>query len=251
MNYRVPLFGFEFMNLPSEADLIAHLKNFSSSSNIGLPVVCTPNAAQIVAFSQNEELRDFFQKSAFVLPDGQPIVWLSRLVGNPLQARLTGSSLFPLVWKEAIASQKRTMLLVSDSQVAEYLQNENRGTFIMVAPNLNSHSKLEGWMKEVNEQIMKIKPDWVFIGLGFPKQELICRYCLMKSESNSKPLFFLLGASFEFYCGLKKRAPKVWQKLGLEWLFRFIQEPIRLFKRYTIVNFQFILLAWKEWRKEG
>lgn len=250
MNTTVTLFGFSFINESSEEKVVDQIVA-SEKNPSKLPVVCTPNAAQLVAFAQNPRLAHFFSQSQWILPDGQPIVWLSKWIGNPLQSRLTGSNLFPLLWKRAQRDRIRIFLVVSSEQIEKKLKQEMPVAEILVAPLLKSESDVDRFSLEVTQTIISSRPKWVLIGLGFPKQEYICRYYLENSLlTDQKPIFFLLGASFEFYCGLQKRAPQSWQKLGLEWLFRFLQNPGRLWHRYTVVNFQFILLALAEWRKQ-
>ncbi|MFI5172268.1 MAG: WecB/TagA/CpsF family glycosyltransferase, partial [Chitinophagales bacterium] len=98
----------------------------------------------------------------------------------------------------------------------------------------------------------------VFIGIRFPKQNHIALGLIDHFNNTSQtttaghamPLFLLMGASYEFYLNLKKRAPRFWQKTGLEWFYRFTQEPGRLFKRYFVDDMQFFPIVWREMRKK-
>jgi N-acetylglucosaminyldiphosphoundecaprenol N-acetyl-beta-D-mannosaminyltransferase len=101
------------------------------------------------------------------------------------------------------------------------------------------------------------QPEFVFLGIRFPKQNRIALgmmgydYATGELTDTDKqiPLFLLLGASYEFYLNLKKRAPVFWQKIGMEWFYRFTQEPGRLFRRYFIDDIQFFPIVWKERKK--
>jgi N-acetylglucosaminyldiphosphoundecaprenol N-acetyl-beta-D-mannosaminyltransferase len=113
----------------------------------------------------------------------------------------------------------------------------------------NSDFEIEA--DKIAKQILTLGANYVLIGLGFPKQELLGKLIYERLKPfEINPLFMLLGASFEFYLGIKKRAPKWMQKLGLEWLHRFYSEPKLLFRRYTVGNIRFLLLCVLEFRKQ-
>jgi N-acetylglucosaminyldiphosphoundecaprenol N-acetyl-beta-D-mannosaminyltransferase len=100
--------------------------------------------------------------------------------------------------------------------------------------------------KEIQTLIKLHQPEFLFIGLGFPKQEILAKDLYMELNNNF-PLTLLLGASFEFYTNEIKRAPKWIQQIGFEWFYRFLQEPKRMFKRYFIDDVKFISLVYKEY----
>lgn len=242
----IALFGFSFLSFNDEAEAAEFLLRNASHSE-KLPVVCTPNAAQIVDFDRHPDLKSFFIQSEFTLPDGSPIVWLSRLVGKPLASRITGSGIFPYMWKELAKAKENILMVVSDVEIQVRLQPEFSECHFLIAPILKKETEAIEWIPNIENLVNKHSIRYVFIGLGFPKQEWLCRGYLQRNPADS-PLFLLLGASFQFYCGLKKRAPRFWQKIGLEWLHRFLQEPGRLWYRYTITNLKFLLLFIAEWR---
>jgi N-acetylglucosaminyldiphosphoundecaprenol N-acetyl-beta-D-mannosaminyltransferase len=107
-------------------------------------------------------------------------------------------------------------------------------------------------MNEVMSKIDEQGADYVFIGLGFPKQEHIALEMFRRLRSSGKPLpkTFLLGASFEFYWGTKKRAPMFYQRMGIEFVHRIISEPRRLAKRYLWDDLPFLGIAISELRKK-
>jgi N-acetylglucosaminyldiphosphoundecaprenol N-acetyl-beta-D-mannosaminyltransferase len=107
-------------------------------------------------------------------------------------------------------------------------------------------------VKEHCESVLKAHSfNHVFVGLGFPKQERLSLDLIEAMGTDPKPLFSLLGASFEFYFGTKTRAPRWIQKLGLEFLHRMLSEPKRMLKRYLWDDLAFLPLAWKELRKKS
>ena len=103
------------------------------------------------------------------------------------------------------------------------------------------------------DRIKKFKPKYVIIGVSFPKQELLglALHAQLQAERIVSQLFLLLGASAEFYVGIKKRAPRFLQKIGLEWLHRVWLEPRRMWKRYLLGSVFLFILYIKEFRKES
>ncbi len=239
------LFGLNFLNLKSEEDAARYiLLNWEKSKKT--TVVSTPNAYQIVEIEKYPEIKNFLQSSDFILPDGIPLVWLSKLKGKSLSTRLTGSGMFPFLWKTLKEKKEKVLVIVSNDKISEIMKKDFEDCYFETAPIFKSNEEIENWSISLKSKIENIGIKFVFVGLGFPKQELIA-YNFFKRDPEKKILFFLFGASMEFYCGLKKRAPQSWKRLNLEWLFRFIQEPKRLWKRYTIGNYLFLIRSIKEW----
>ena len=100
--------------------------------------------------------------------------------------------------------------------------------------------------------LLQQEPDFVFLGLRYPKQEMLIvnLHNKLKAANSKMPLFFNLGASYEFYTGMKSRAPKWMQNIGLEWLHRFLSEPKRTFKRYFYDDLYIFILFLKEFLRK-
>ena len=101
---------------------------------------------------------------------------------------------------------------------------------------------------ECEEQLEIVRPEFVFVGISFPKQQAIALALIDACEARGErpPIMLTLGASFEMYLGLCARAPRMMQRLGLEWFFRFLREPRRLFKRYFVADLRFAWLVLRE-----
>jgi len=218
MYHTAHLFGLDFISAPSLAEVLDDIMDYQNNplNEHKLPFVITPNADQIVKLDQPQHhaLKEKLRQALFILPDGQPIVWFSRLVRKPLMARLTGSDLFPLLWRRAKQSRQKVLVIVS---------NETLG--------------------------LKLKQDYDNI---VPKQEwlgLAIRASL-KEQLMPSPLFLCLGASAEFYVGTIKRSPLFLQKVGLEWLYRLWLEPRRMWRRYILGAISLLRLFGKELKKE-
>lgn len=247
----VRLFGFNFLVAPdiaAVADLmLADLQRLPP----GLQFVVTPNAAQAVYYNEphNAQLLHFFTTSRYVLPDGMPIVWLGRRQAPQMQ-RLTGSDLFPELWKRIIRDCINAVFVLPSQQLADRLGPEHPGCRFIVPPMFGAEDDLyiDRLAVAIDAAADAVSAGFVFIGLGFPKQELLAmRLAALQQRVPQTPRFvLLLGASFEFYFGLKSRAPEWMQRSGLEWLHRFAAEPRRMWKRYTVDNLRFVWLGLQE-----
>ncbi len=253
---RIELFGLSF--LPSHSveavakDVMGHIACPADQ----LPLMITPNVDQIVKLNrpENASLKMELSKAQWILADGQPIVSFSKLkMGNEgLPARLTGSDFFPVLWKMLLDRVNEPVYFVLPSEeLGRRFQGERENVHFYAPPffNLQDAEQSVPVMDSILSDIKLNKPRYVFIGLGFPKQEHIALHIFKHIDKTQWPKVFLLGASFEFYFGLKKRAPVIWQKLGIEFLHRLLSEPRRMAKRYLVDDVAFLGIALKEWRK--
>lgn len=252
---RKKVFGFDFISARRVEDIAATIVGESMRSQTP-EVLITPNAHQtgVLLSKEYPRFRPFFSRSRYVLPDGMPLVWLSKLKGQALQSRLTGSDLFPVFWAEVKQQQAPVTMILPSEEIAARFRAEYPLCSCIVPGFFSADDEV--YIRQladlVADSISAHASRFVFIGLGIPKQELLTVAVHDEMERRSMRvgvLFLLLGASFEFYFGTKKRAPGIYQRTGLEWLYRFAQEPRRLWKRYTVDNFRFVMLALKEWIK--
>lgn len=209
--------------------------------------VVTPNVDHIVKLENDDEFKKVYEEADLILTDGMPLIWISRLQKNKIKEKVSGSDLFPKVCELAAEKSYKIFLLGAAEGVAlkaaKNLKNKYDGLNIV-----GTYSPSYGFEKnkdEVNEIIRIIneaKPDVLAVGLGAPKQEkFICKY----KEQLNVPLSLAIGASIDFESGNIKRAPEWMQKSGLEWFYRFISEPKRMFKRYFIDDVKIIKIAIK------
>lgn len=207
--------------------------------------IVTPNADHIVKLQRDPEFGKIYGEAALVLADGMPLLWAARFLGTPLKEKISGSDLFPRLCGLAAEIGYKLFFLGGRKgaavKAAEVLRNKSPAIKIVgcYSPPLG----FENDPKE-NGKIIKMirdaKPDILFVGLGAPKQEKwIYRY---KGEYQV-PVSVGVGASFEFTSGMVKRAPRWMQKRGLEWFWRLMMEPGKLWKRYLIDDMQFFWLV--------
>lgn len=184
---------------------------------------------------RGEELIEFLRTSDLNTIDGMPLLWISKLLGFSIKERVSGADLFRHVIKRAEEKGLRVFLLGGPPGLAE-----RTGCFLKkVHPNLQIAGSAcpeirlcEESQKdqELIQNIHESQADLLFVGLGNPKQELWFRRVkhLLKV-----PVTMGVGGTFAFVTGDLPRAPESWQRWGFEWLYRLLQEPKRLFRRYT------------------
>ncbi|MCE9529731.1 MAG: WecB/TagA/CpsF family glycosyltransferase [Planctomycetes bacterium] len=203
--------------------------------------IITANLHYAMITDADRRLRELNAKAAFILADGMPLVWASRLMKRRLPERVAGSD---LVWKVCEQGAKlghRVFLLggapgIADA-AAETLRTRYPGLVIAgtVCPPFRELSAEEE--TALIEQIRSSGADILLLALGQPKGEL---WTARTYERLGVPICLQIGASLDFVAGKVKRAPRWVQKIGLEWLYRLLQEPRRLLGRY-LSNIVFLL----------
>lgn len=209
--------------------------------------VVTPNVDHIVRIENDSEFREIYDNASLVLTDGQPLIWISKLLGTPIKEKISGSDLFPLVCELSAEKGYKMFFLGAAEGVADIAANKIKLKFpsISIVGTYSPEFGFERNEKSINKIITIVKekqPDILILALGTPKQEKF--YYRYKSEFDV-PLALSIGASIDFEAGVVKRAPNWVSKCGLEWFFRLCQEPKRLFKRYLIEDMKIFKLIWK------
>ena len=198
-------------------------------------VCVTPVNCVLWAYEQTS-LRTLYNTSEMNLPDGVPLIWASKLLGNSIQGRVTGLDLLPEFCKVASVKGYRFFFLGAKEGVAEYLSKE----LLIKYPSLQiaghySPPFAERFSDEENDKMIKMineaKPNVLWVSLTAPKQDYWIAEHFEKLDVN---IAIGVGGAFEVTAGLIKRAPVWMQTSGLEWLYRFLQEPRRLFRRYFV-----------------
>ncbi len=190
--------------------------------------------------ARHPELLEVLRSSDLVTADGFPIVMLSKLMGNPLKARVTGADLVPALARRAAKEGLRLYLLGGREEIArqaaDILEADNPGLEIAGVESPMVHTQGEGLMnfeaddERIIEDINRSGADILLIGLGNPKQE---QWFWRHRDRLKVPVSIGIGGTFEFIAGTVKRAPEWVQRHHLEWLFRITQDPKRLWKRYA------------------
>lgn len=214
--------------------------------------VVTPNVDHTVLLQSHCELQAAYRDAGLVLADGWPVVAASRLLRRPLPERVAGSDLGPALFDAAqkFSRRLRVFLLGAAPGVAERAAKRIQEGWPRVevvgvySPPLG-FERDEEESREILDSIRRSSPELLLVGLGAPKQEL---WVHRHQHQIAAPVALCVGATIDFLAGEKKRAPRLVQRLGLEWLHRMLSEPRRLAGRYARDAWIFPQLVWREWR---
>ena len=191
----------------------------------------------VITFCSDQHLKEVSNDFDMITPDGQPVRWaLNLLHGAKLKERVYGPELMLHICRKAAAEGVSIYLYGGNDEVAESLQRNLQETIPGLkiagyeAPPFRPLTQDED--KAVIERINSSGAGIVFIGLGCPKQDLFAH----EHKDSIRAVQVCVGAAFDFHAGVKSTAPEWMQKRGLEWLYRLIQEPKRLWRRYLVTN---------------
>lgn len=202
--------------------------------------ICVSNIHTTVMAYEDEKYRKIQNSGVMALPDGGPLSVVSRRRGFKEAERVTGPDLMEEIFKISIKKEYRHYFYGSTQETLDELNiklNEKYPNINIVGMYSPPFRKLTE--EEDNEFIRNInssKPDFIWVGLGAPKQEI----WMYNHREKVSGLMLGVGAGFDYHANRIKRAPKWMQNYSLEWLYRLIQDPKRLFKRYLHTNFKFI-----------
>ena len=198
--------------------------------------IVTANPETFMMSEKDEEMRKLLlDNDTFLVPDGIGIVKAARMINYDVKERITGVDIANELLKLGNKQKKSIYLFGAKQEVIDSMEKVLKESY----PNLNLVGMSNGYEKDkdkIFEKIVKTKPDIVLVALGIPLQEKLIYKHLDKFD---KGIFVGVGGSFDVISGHKKRAPKIFIKLNLEWLYRILKEPKRL-KRFYDSNVKFI-----------
>ncbi len=196
------------------------------------------NAAKLVNMQHDKELFESVTTCDVINADGQSVVWASRFLGKPLPSRVAGIDLMENLIKLANTKKYKVFLLGAKEDVIKKVVNiySDKYSPKIIAGYNNGYFKNNEEQK-IAELIAKSNADMLFVAMSSPKKEIF----LKNFENIIKTPFIMgVGGSFDVVSGITKRAPRWMQEIGMEWFYRFLQEPGRMWKRYLITNSLFI-----------
>jgi N-acetylglucosaminyldiphosphoundecaprenol N-acetyl-beta-D-mannosaminyltransferase len=242
MSDRITLMGCTIDNLSME-ETLQTIEGFIHSGKPHQHVVV--NVDKLVKASRDPELRRIINDCALINVDGMPVVWASRLLGKPLKERVAGVDLFEALMRRAGEKGWRVFLLGAQEEVVSKVAAtyQHRYPALVLAGWRNGYWKDGLEEAQVAGQIRDARPDLLFVAISSPKKEQF----LGRWQAEMKiPFAMGVGGTFDVAIGRVKRAPVWMQKAGLEWFYRFLQEPRRMFRRYFIEDMAFLWLFVKE-----
>jgi N-acetylglucosaminyldiphosphoundecaprenol N-acetyl-beta-D-mannosaminyltransferase len=206
--------------------------------------VCVTGVHGVMESWRDEDLRRIHNAAGLVTADGMPLVWLSHLMGFRPVERVYGPDLMLAVCECSAEHCYRHFFyggaLGAAEKLASRLQSRFPGLQVVgiYSPPFRALSPEED--TAVVDRINEANPDIVWVGMSTPKQE---RWMSAHRGQLTAPVLIGVGAAFDFHAGLKRQAPHWMQRSGLEWLFRLVLEPRRLWRRYLINNPWFLWLV--------
>lgn len=213
-------------------------------------VLYTPNVDHLCKLQNDREFYDAYRHAEWVVCDSRILLHASKLLKDPISEAIPGSVFFGDFYNyHKNDPDCRIFLLGSAEGVAREAMrriNGKLGRQIIVGAHSPSFGfeKDEAECMEIIDRINASEATVLVVGVGAPKQEIwIAKY---RNNMSNVKIFMALGATIDFEAGVKKRAPKILQKMCIEWLYRFLQEPKRLFRRYFIEDMKFFGILGKQ-----
>jgi N-acetylglucosaminyldiphosphoundecaprenol N-acetyl-beta-D-mannosaminyltransferase len=205
--------------------------------------VCV-NAAKVVAIRRDPALHSIVERCEIVSADGQSVVWASRLLGRPLPERVNGTELMYRLFALAEERGWSVYVLGAKADVLEQALERMRTDH----PALQIAGARDGYFADaeagaVAAEIAAATPDLLFVAISSPRKE---RFLGEHGRALGVPFVMGVGGSIDIVAGVTRRAPKWMRNAGLEWLYRLVQEPRRLGRRYLVTNMQFTALVARE-----
>lgn len=206
------------------------------------------NAGKMVMMQDDPQLYQSVVEADLINADGMAVVWASRILGMPLPERVNGTNLMEDLVRIAYENNYKVFFLGARQQVVEGVVNKYSQQYSsdIIAGYRDGYFKPEE-EEQVAREIAQSGAHILFVAISTPKKEnFLHKY---RRQLASVNFIMGVGGSFDVVSGKIYRAPVWMQDAGLEWLFRFIQEPVRMWKRYTVGNYRFVRLVTREYFK--
>lgn len=235
------------VNMTETIELIDELLEAKKKS-----YVLAVNVDVIMKMENDKYLNEISNKADIVIVDGKPLIWISKMHGTPVKTKISGSDLVPAFCEHSISKGYSIFIIGGKDGVAERarknLEKKMSGINIVgtYAPPMG-FEKNQAELDKINQMITDKHPDVLIACFGCPKQE---KWIYENYQKYDATVSICAGATVDFLAGSMKRAPRWMSNIGLEWFFRFCQEPRRMYKRYFIDDVKVLGLIWKYRKKE-
>lgn len=234
------------LTLTETADAIAHFIEEKRKA-----YVVEVNTDVMIKIEEDAYLRQITNEADLVLVDGQPLVWVAKMYKQPVKEKVSGSDLSLELCRRAAEKGHTLFILGGKDGIAEQakqrLETQYPGLQVVgtCAPPFG-FEKDEKELARIREMISAVRPDIVLACLGCPKQE---KWIYENYRDIDAGVFLCAGATVDFLAGNVRRAPAWISRIGMEWFYRFLKEPKRLFKRYFVDDMKIIGLILKYRKK--
>lgn len=207
--------------------------------------ICVSNVHTTIMSYEDSGYRKIQNQAVLALPDGKPLSVLCRRRGFETAGRVTGPDFMLEILKLSEGKGYRHYFYGSTQKNLDVMKERLKEEFPhavvagMYSPPFRQLTEEED--QYIIEEMNRVKPDFIWVGLGAPKQEI----WMAEHKGKVNGLMVGVGAAFDYFTGNIKRAPAWMQKCSLEWLYRLLQEPGRLWKRYFVTNLKFLWLIFR------
>jgi N-acetylglucosaminyldiphosphoundecaprenol N-acetyl-beta-D-mannosaminyltransferase len=202
------------------------------------------NAAKIVNMKKDKELYDSVVNCDIINADGQAVIWAAKILGNPLPERVTGIDLMENIVKLAHKNNYKIFFFGAREEIVKKITEiySDKYSKKIIAGYRNGYFKKED-EKNIAALIANSKPDILFVAIPSPRKEIFLN---MYKNIIKVPFIMGVGGSFDVVSGKISRAPIWMQNIGMEWFYRFVKEPRKMWKRYLTTNSLFIYYLLKK-----
>lgn len=237
-NDKVDILGVQFDNV-TMLDMVENIKHFFENNTNDNLFIVTANPEIVVYASEHVTYRKLINSASYIIADGTGVVKASNRLKQPLKRHVPGIELMEECIKFAHEQSQKVYLLGSKNEIVAQAQHKLQQKY----PNVTfeyHHGYIDLSDETVVKRIQRFNPDYLFVGMGFPKQE----EWIQKNESNFKHTVMMgVGGSLEVFSGTKKRAPRLFRNLNIEWVYRLLIDWKRIGRIKSIPKFMF--KVWK------
>ena len=225
------------------AQTLAQIAEWIDDGDEAAPLhqICTVNPEFLIEARRSPQFAAVLERADLCVPDGGGLLWAAKLLGAPMHERVTGSDGIYRICALAAQNGWRVYFLGAASGVAERASQALCGRYpgLLVAGTYSGDPTDADW-PEIQQRLQKSKPDILFVAFGHPKQDL-----WIDQHRTELPVKVAMGigGAFDFVAGVRRRAPHWMQRLGLEWLFRLVQEPWRWRRMLALPHFVVLVLG--------
>ena len=243
-NRKENILGFDVCSTNKEQLLEEIMNDFEKGESL---IIININPEIVVKNYENDEMKKQFNDEKYQIPDGIGIVYASKIQKGRIEERITGIDFMLKICEKSSYYNGKIFLYGAKPEIAEKAKDELEKQY----PDINIVGTCDGYTKEeiVINKIKDSNANILFVGLGSPKQEeFIFRN---KDKLSNIKIFMPVGGSFDVISNTLKRAPKWMIKANLEWLYRLLKQPQRIFRQLSIVKFIILVLLKKGEKKDG
>lgn len=242
-NNKVDILGVNFDHT-TMLQMVENIKTFFMSSTTDNLFIVTANPEIVDYTSENHDYQQLINSADYVIADGTGIVKASKRLKQPLPQRIPGIELLEECLKIAHVNQQKVFILGSKNEIIEKAEQQLKAKYPRVT-FAHHHGYINLKDETVIKRIETFNPDYIFVGMGYPKQE---KWIARHSKAFQHTVMMGVGGSFEVFSGAKKRAPKFFRKLNIEWVYRLLIDWKRLGRLKSIPKFMFKIAKQKRQR---